>query len=195
VVALLRRGEHGVEELAGALGLTDNAVRAQLASLEKDGVVTPTGVRREGAVGKPAVLYGIAPAATDSLFSSAYGPVLAAVLAELGETMKPAPLRDLLRKAGRRLAPARTGRTSLERRVHDGAALLVQLGGDVEVAATRDGFEIRGFSCPLTQAVSACPDTCAAVEALLTETTGAEVRERCDRRAAPRCHFAIAGKR
>lgn len=192
IVALLRRGEYSVEELALALALTDNAVRAQLASLERGGVVVSTGVRREGTVGKPAVLYGIAPAAAQSLFSSAYGPVLAAVVAELGETLSPAAQRALLRRAGRRLGRGRGARGSLERRVRDGAALLVELGSDVEVVTTRDGFEIRGFGCPLMLAVAACPDTCVAVEELLAETTGAAVREQCDRSGSPRCRFAIA---
>ena len=35
IVALLRRGERSVEELAESLGLTDNAVRAQLSALER----------------------------------------------------------------------------------------------------------------------------------------------------------------
>jgi predicted ArsR family transcriptional regulator len=40
IVTLLRRSSHTVEELAQALDLTDNAVRAHLATLERDG---PTG--------------------------------------------------------------------------------------------------------------------------------------------------------
>jgi len=191
LVALLRRGESSVEELASVLRLTDNAVRAQLASLQKAGIVTEMGVRRDGLVGKPAVLYGIAQGAHTSLFSSAYGPVLAAVLAELGRTMKPAQLRAVLSNAGRRLAPAPLPRASLERRARHGAALLVELGGDVEVAGSRDGFEIRSFGCPLSQAVSARAETCAAVEALLAETTGATVREQCDRTGTPRCRFTL----
>lgn len=191
VVALLRRGELSVEELASALRITDNAVRAQLVALQKGGVVAEAGIRRDGTVGKPAILYGIAPAAGQSLFSSAYGPVLAAVLAELAETMKTGQLRAVLRNAGRRLAPAPAPRASLERRVREGAALLVNLGGDVEVWSTPRGFEIRGFGCPLSEAVSACSNTCATVEALLAETTGAAVREQCDRAGPPRCHFVI----
>src|SRR5918911_2480444 len=46
IVALLRRGTRTVEELAQALGLTDNAVRGHLATLERDGLARPAGVRR-----------------------------------------------------------------------------------------------------------------------------------------------------
>jgi predicted ArsR family transcriptional regulator len=192
VVALLRRGESTVEELASALGLTDNAVRAQLAALEKDGVVVSSGARREGTVGKPAQLYVIAPAASSSLFSAAYGPVLASVLAEMRASIAPNQLRAVLRAAGRRLAPDRRPKGSLERRVRDGAALLVELGGDVDVVSTSAGYEIRGFGCPLAQAVAACPDSCVAIEALLSDTVQATVREHCDRSGAPHCRFAIS---
>src|SRR2546423_518664 len=105
VVALLRRGDRSVEELAQALGLTDNAVRAQLALLETEGIVRSVGIRRDGTVGKPAMLYGVAPSAS-ALFSSAYAPLLASLLAELSERMSPRQLDTLLRGAGRRLAPA-----------------------------------------------------------------------------------------
>jgi predicted ArsR family transcriptional regulator len=46
IVGLLRRGRRTVEELARALGLTDNAVRNHLATLERDGLVRQDGVRR-----------------------------------------------------------------------------------------------------------------------------------------------------
>ena len=39
VTTLLRQGDRTVEELAQALGLTDNAVRAHLVTLERDGLV------------------------------------------------------------------------------------------------------------------------------------------------------------
>jgi predicted ArsR family transcriptional regulator len=81
VVALLRRGRRSVEELATALGLTDNAVRAQLTTLERDGLVNAAGVRRPGTAGKPATLYEVAPGA-EVLFSNAYAPALAALVAE-----------------------------------------------------------------------------------------------------------------
>ncbi|MEJ7758460.1 MAG: ArsR family transcriptional regulator [Gemmatimonadaceae bacterium] len=194
IVALLRRKEQSVEELAAALSLTDNAVRAQLATLQADGVAAAVSVRREGAVGKPAVLYGIAKSASDSLFSNAYGPVLAVVLSELARTMTPTQIRDVLRRAGRRLAPMpRSGHSlaALEARVRDGAAFLIALGGDVQVTKTAKGFEIQGFGCPIGQAVSACPDACAAIEALLSETTGANVREHCERTGSPHCRFVI----
>ena len=51
IVALLRQSAKTVDELARELGLTDNAVRLHLGTLEKDGVVRAGSVRRGGGVG------------------------------------------------------------------------------------------------------------------------------------------------
>src|SRR4051812_15500662 len=82
VVKLLRRGARTIEELAAAVGLTDNAVRNHVTALERDGMVRSVGIRRTAGAGKPAVLYELHPDA-DALLSSAYAPVLEAAIAEL----------------------------------------------------------------------------------------------------------------
>jgi predicted ArsR family transcriptional regulator len=191
VVALLRRGDRSVEELAQALGLTDNAVRAQLTLLEREGVVRSVGIRRDGTVGKPATLYGVAPDAS-ALFSSAYAPLLSALLAELSDGMPPRQLDTVLRNAGRRLAPVIPAGTTFDDRARAGAALLAKLGADADLVQTSDGYEIRGHGCVLSDAVVSCPATCNAVEELLSEVTGTTVRERCDRAHQPRCRFIIS---
>ncbi|MEO6866263.1 MAG: ArsR family transcriptional regulator [Gemmatimonadaceae bacterium] len=188
IVAILRRGWRSVDELATALGLTDNAVRAHIATLERDGVVAATGSRRDGTVGKPATLYGVAEGA-DTLFSSAYAPALSALVAELGSRY-PEELESLLRGAGRRLAKPATG--TFAKRVGAAAALLTELGGDADVEETPDGYSIHGHGCALGEAVSSRPETCCMVEQLLADVTGATVRERCDRsQNPPRCAFTI----
>ena len=189
IVAILRRGWRSVDELAAALGLTDNAVRAHIATLERDGVVTQTGARRDGSVGKPATLYGVAEGA-DTLFSSAYAPALSALVAELG-SRHPEELESLLRGAGRRLGTPASG--TLAERVDTAAALLTELGADADVVATEDGYAIQGHGCALAQAVSSRPETCCMVEQLLAQVTGGEVREHCDRgQYPPRCAFLIS---
>lgn len=191
LIALIRRGPRSVEELAASLGLTDNAVRAQLATLERDDVVRPLGVRRDGTVGKPATIYGVAPD-TSALFSSAYAPVLVALLAELGERMAPRQVEALLRRTGRRLAASLPQRATFDERVRSSAAFLASAGADAELVQTSDGYEIRGHGCVLAEAVVECPGTCAVLEQLLRETTGGAVREHCDRTSQPSCRFSIS---
>ncbi|MGH2487519.1 MAG: helix-turn-helix transcriptional regulator, partial [Ktedonobacterales bacterium] len=156
LVALLRRRERSVEELAQALGLTDNAVRAHLAALERENVVEPAGVRRDGTVGKPATIYGIA-ADSSGVFSTAYSPALRAVLAELRERMTPRQLEALLRRAGKRLAASIPARSTFDERVRAGATFLTGMGADAELVQSGNGYEIRGHGCVLSAAVSQCP--------------------------------------
>lgn len=191
LVALLRRGQHTVEELAESLGLTDNAVRAQLATLERERVVQSVGIRRDGSVGKPATLYGIAPD-TSALFSRAYAPVLTALLAELGERMTPRQIDALLRRTGRRIAKSLPAGSTFDERVRSIAAYLAGLGADAELIQTHDGYEIRGHGCVLADAAVACPGTCAVVEQLLRDVTGGAVLEKCDRTDQPSCRFTIS---
>src|SRR3954447_11095439 len=69
VVSLLRGEPRTVEELASLLELTDNAVRAHLTTLERDGIVRQSGVRR--GLRKPHFTYALTPEA-ERLFPKAY---------------------------------------------------------------------------------------------------------------------------
>src|SRR5215210_96093 len=105
---LLRRSGRTVDELAGELGLTDNGVRAHLATLERDGVVRQRGsVRRGSGGGKPAYLYELTPEAED-LFPKAYEPVLRRLLNVLAEQLESDESEALLRSAGRLMAEEQT---------------------------------------------------------------------------------------
>ena len=194
VLALLRRGGMTADELAEALGLTDNAVRAHLVALERDGLVEPQGERRDGRVGKPATLYRISPDA-EPLFSKAYLPLLTALLAALGERLSAEELGGLLADVGSRLA-ADTARPSgdLLQRVRAASNLLNQLGGLSSVEEVEAGarYLIQSSGCPVGVAVKVRPEVCQAIVTLLSELTGASVRSCCVRSGRPRCCFELA---
>lgn len=191
IVGLLRCGSMTVEDLAQAVGLTDNAVRAHLATLERDGMVRTAGVRRGAGAGKPAVLYELPPAA-DAAFSTAYLPVLNAVLAELVARFSREEADGFLAAVGRRLAdPVRPAEgTSRRERMLAAVAVLNALGGAAELEEG-DVPMIRGCGCPLGSAVAVRPETCHAVESLLTEIVGAPVRQCCRRGERPSCCFEV----
>ena len=190
IIALLRRGASTVEELAAALGVTDNAVRAHLQRLEDEGVVRATGSRQGPGAGKPATTYQVATEAEASL-SSAYAPVLTALLQALAERTQPEELDALMREVGRRLGPAQPKGGSLDSRVRAAAALLSSLGSELDVERTPDGYLLRGFACPLAAAVRGESSACHAVEELVGAVVGASVRECCDRSGGARCRFEI----
>jgi predicted ArsR family transcriptional regulator len=70
ILGLLRCQAHSVEELAQALDLTDNVVRAHFSTLERDGMVRSAGVRRGPGAGKPSTVYELPPEA-EMVFSRA----------------------------------------------------------------------------------------------------------------------------
>jgi predicted ArsR family transcriptional regulator len=191
IVGLLRRGTRTVEELAGELKLTDNAVRLHLGTLERDGVVVAKGVRRGGGVGKPATEYEIS-AAAEPRFSEAYIPFLTSLLAAVGNKLGSTELRALMRDVGHRLAggsPDSSGDPLA--RAQRASQILNALGGVTTVEKEGNRYAIKGCSCPLSVAVNERAEVCLAVQTMLRDVTGMTVKEDCDRSERPRCHFVL----
>jgi predicted ArsR family transcriptional regulator len=197
IVEILRRGSRTVDELAAELGITDNAVRLHLGVLERDGVIRSRGVRREGAVGKPATIYDVAPDA-DPLFSNAYLPFLSTLLAALGDRMSVRELRALMRDVGQRLAAGvKSGDGDFAARAELASKVLNELGGLTTIESDANGrsVSISGCGCPLSIAVGERQEVCVAVQTMLAELTDAEVKETCDRSGErPRCCFQLTPK-
>jgi len=189
VIALLRRDTQTVDDLATALHLTDNAVRAHLATLERDGIVRQVGVRRSGRSGKPAFTYGLTPEA-EYLFPRPYADVLDEVLVELQAHLAPNLAEALLRASGSHLAsryPASDGPVTA--RLEDAVAALNQLGGLAELELHDDQLVIQGYSCPLAALVPNHPEACRLAETFVSDVAGLPLRESCERRPTPRCRF------
>ena len=190
---MLRRGGRTVEELARAVGLTNNGVRAHLATLERDGIVRQRGtVRPASGGGKPAYVYELTPEAED-LFPKAYEPVLGWLLDVLSERLGPRESEALLRGVGRRMAEGRGApEGGVRARTEEAVAALNELGGLAEVQERDGGLVIRGYGCPLAAVTPEHPEACRMVETLIAELVGVHVRERCDRGVKPRCCFEVA---
>jgi predicted ArsR family transcriptional regulator len=192
IVTLLRRRGMTVDELAAEVSLTNNGVRAHLATLERDGLVTQRGsVRSSSGGGKPAYVYRLTPEA-EALFPKAYEPVLGRLLDVLSGELGPEESEAMLREVGRRIAEGRTvsdggGRARLEEAV----ATLNALGGLAELEEHDGGFLIRGYSCPLGAVAPDHPEVCRMAETLISELAAAPVREHCDREIEPRCCFEV----
>ena len=190
IVTLLRRRRHTVDELAQQLDLTDNAVRAHLTALERDGIVHQYGYRR--GTGKPAFEYDLTDEA-QAIFSSAYEPVLRQLLAVLVEELGSQQTEALFRRTGQQLAagfPDAQG--DARQRMEAAVDLLGRLGGLAELEGTDDSLTIRGYSCPLTGIVTDQPKICSLIESLLTEYVGLPVCEQCERGERSRCRFEVA---
>jgi predicted ArsR family transcriptional regulator len=193
VVTLLRGGQRTVEELAGELGLTDNAVRAHLATLERDGLVRQRGVRR--GFRKPHLTYALTREA-EHLFPKAYDVLLNQLISVLKARLGREELEDALREVGRALAAAQAkgGKPegSSERRIRQAVQALSSLGGAARVEKEGGTTFIRSEGgCPLSAAVSEHPEVCRLAEALIEQIVGTQVRERCERGEHARCRFEV----
>ena len=194
IVTLLRRSNRTVEDLARALDLTDNGVRAHLAVLERDGIVRQRGsVRRSSGGGKPAYVYELTQEGED-LFPKAYEPTLRRLLDVLSEQLGPEESEALLRSVGRRLAEEHysTRADGAHARLETTVQVLNDLGGLAELEERDGTVVIRGYSCPLAGVTPEHPEVCRMAEALVAEVAGVSVHEHCDRGERPRCCFEIA---
>ena len=191
IVTMLRASPCTVEELAGKLDLTDNAIRAHLLTLERDGLVRQSGLRRGPR--KPHFTYALTPEA-DSLFPKAYDTLLNQLIAVLKTRLNPEEIEEVLREVGRAVASGAPGgeEADLEKRVHTAVRVLETIGGATEIEHDDDKIVIRGHGCPLAAAVSVHPEVCRLAETLVAEIVKVPVKEHCDRSESPKCRFEIS---
>jgi predicted ArsR family transcriptional regulator len=192
IVTLLRGSAGTVSELAEKLELTDNAVRAHLLTLERDGLVRQSGIQRGHR--KPHFAYELMSEA-ELLFPKSYDTLLNQLVTVLKGRLSSRTLNDVLREVGQSLAaresPSKRG--GLERRAQNALKVLEALGGAAKIDTEDSKLIIRSESCPLAAAVAEHPEVCQLAEALVAEVVGADVKERCDRSGLqPRCRFEIS---
>jgi DeoR family transcriptional regulator, suf operon transcriptional repressor len=192
VVTLLQRGGLTVDELATKLGLTANAVRAQLTAMERDGVVRKVG-QRPGTT-RPFHIFELTPE-VEQLLSQAYVPLLTQLVQAFANALPTKQVDGLMREAGKGLANelpfARRPSGTLHARVSMASKLLNEQLGAVTHVESNGPYVIRGATCPLAALTGKHRAVCLAMESLLTEVLGTEVHECCDRTARPKCCFEI----
>jgi predicted ArsR family transcriptional regulator len=192
LVTLLRGTTKTVNELAEELELTDNAVRAHLLSLERDGLIKQSGIQR--GTRKPHFAYQLTEEA-EQLFPKAYDALLNQLIAVLKGRLTPLALEEVLREVGRSLARggAASQNGDMDSRISGALAALEAIGGSARVEKENEKLVICSESCPLATAVAEHPEVCRLAETLLSEIIGFEVREQCDRNGPPRCRFEVIG--
>jgi len=143
---------------------------------------------------KPAHVYELTGHAEQRL-SRAYIPVLTQLLHVLAERLSSAEFDAVMRDVGRELLAGQPRpRGELKARAAAASELLNQLGGLTAVSEEHHDLIIRSHGCPLAAAAVHHPETCNAMESLVSEFVGATVTQRCERTNRPRCRFLIASK-
>ena len=192
IVSLLRGSKHTVNQLAAELDLTDNAVRAHLLSLERDGLVRQSGVER--GTRKPHFSYELTEEA-EGLFPKAYDALLNQLITVLKGRISAKALKDVLREVGRSLAgnlSATQKSEKLDHRLAEALKAMESIGGSARVEKVDGHLLMRGGNCPLASSVSEHPEVCQLAESLLSEILKTTVNEKCDREGTPKCLFEIS---
>jgi predicted ArsR family transcriptional regulator len=192
VLKLLSGTARTVKELARHLHLTDNAVRAHLASLERDGLVLQSGVRP--GTRKPNFAYDLT-AAGDQFFPKAHGAVLAGLIDVLDGALKEGEVERFIREVAARLVDKELpGIANLapEKRIARFLEAVEKTGAISDVQRLENGVVVRGCSCPLSEVVVNHPELCQVAAKVLSEVLGQQVKEQCQRNGLPRCCFQIS---
>ncbi len=179
LVALKKRQPLTARELATQFGLTPNALRRHLKSLEEDELVRYRPVVR--GVGAPVFAYSLSDAG-EALFPRAYEPALAealeAVRAECGED---GVRRVFARRWERQAGEAARGLATLPpaERAQLLAELLTAEGymAEARMASAETG-ELRVFNCAMRAVAEQFPEICDAEIRFLEQALGATVERR-----------------
>ena len=191
ILALLRAEDRTVNDLAAILKLTDNAVRAHLISLERDGLVQQRGTRP--GTRKPHAAYGLSGEA-EHIFPKEYGPLLNHFVSVVSQRLAPGAVRATMREVGRAVARDHVDQTkgrSRAERIEIALRVLSDLGG-LATLGERDGKQvILGNGCPLAAVTGSHPEACLIVESLLSKIIGEPAKKCCEYNGAPRCCFQL----
>ena len=196
IVTALRQGGLTADDLAAKLELTHSAIRAQITSMERDGVVRRAG-QRPGTT-RPSQVFELT-AEVEQLLSTAYIPLLLQLVDVFAERMPSRELDAMLRLAGKRLASDLSGTKRPTGNVATRAATASEMLNEHLGALTHvegNGRPvIRGVGCPLSALTGKHRGVCRAIESFVSEIVGVPVRECCDRADRPQCCFEIRPSR
>ncbi len=189
IIRLLLDAPRTIEELAKATSVTKNAIRAQIALLQREDVVEIQGAAKSAR--RPAARYGLRPG-SDVHFSKAYPLVLTALIHSLAKDLSDMEFKDLMRRLGKHLAsstPRPSG--SSKERIDNAVAVLKSMGSPAQARREGKDVVITSPTCPISAAVSADDRVCDAMEAFIHEITGLPVQECCQHGERPACRFNI----
>ena len=171
---LKREGASTTADLAASVGVTTQAVRAQLAELEAQGLVTAR-TMVTGARGRPPLGWALSDRAME-LFPDRHGELavelLAAIRATSGDEGLAAVLAQHERAQMRAFGAAVPAGSDVETRVQLLARHRTEQGYMAEVVPDGDDLLLVEHHCPVCAAATACQGLCANELDLFREAVG-----------------------
>src|SRR6202162_5192950 len=177
VTALRRRHSASAVDLAGEFGLSTNAVRQQLLTLERDGYVMERAVRRGPT--KPTLEYSLTSSA-ETLFPQRYDLMLNAVLRQVKDNFGEAGLGTVMDGMGKRAVEkyrARMTATDAKGRATELAAALRDEGVEADVIELDGVVQLREHNCPYAKTVTEHPEVCTIIHTVLHDTVAAGAKQ------------------
>ena len=190
IVMRLRSGSWSVNDLAADLGLTDNAIRANLMTLERDHLVESAGTVKTAR--RPYVLYRLTNEARH-LFPKSYDSLFNRLLEAVKHRFSPSSITGLMHEVGKKIGSGASvsADADIDEKVAKTLDALEELGGSAVVERDGEKIWIKSQSCPFADAVAEHPEVCQMAESMVEEIVGLPVEEFCDRSHQPKCCFAI----
>ena len=193
IIRLLLAQPLTITAMAKRLGMTQNAVRSQVALLQREGVAEPQG-EVKGAR-RPSILYGLF-AGADAQLSRAYPSMVSHLVRVLSKELSSQEFEKVMKKLGRLLgseAPRATGDAA--GRVKEAIRFLRTLGSIAEMTVENGRYVISSDGCPIGVAVAVDVRACSSMQAMIQELTGLEVDKECRYRTHSRCRFVVTPPR
>lgn len=193
IIRLLLARPLTIAAMARQLGMTQNAVRAQMALLQREGAAEPQGEVK--GTRRPSIVYGLLPGA-DAQLSRAYPSMVSHLVRILSEELSSKEFEEIMKKLGRLLAsavPRALG--DVTERVKQAIGFLGTLGSISEMTEEDGKLVISSDGCPIGVAVAANVHACFSMEAMIREVTGLEVAQECRHGTRSRCRFVITPPR
>lgn len=178
-----------VEHLVGETGITTNAVRQHLSTLERDGLITRSGTQPSG--GRPELLYSLSPSGRE-IFPRRYRQLAEGLIEDVGEAIGADALDAAMRRMGERAGAqvASRGPASLA----DTARAMRSAGYEAELVGDA-APEIVAHNCVFHRLAERFPAVCQFDLAFMQAATGQAVEHReCMVRGGQVCRFGFIGK-
>jgi len=195
VLEFLRRKQAASAEVISVqLGITPNAVRQHLASLEREGLVKSEPVRSKR--GRPCLMFSLTDKA-DAVFPKRYGQLASMVLNELSEIGGPALLDEVFQRVADRYAgtiETQIEGLSFEEKLDRMVEWIGRAGTLAEKEETPDGVRVTIHNCPFRNTALKYPQVCTITPRLLVKLLDAQVSQDASiHRRDPYCSFLVHG--
>ncbi|GAC1499632.1 MAG: HTH domain-containing protein [Vulcanimicrobiaceae bacterium] len=174
VAELRRRHAASAVELAQNFGLSPNAIRQHLGTLEREGLVLERPVRRGPT--KPTYEFSLT-AQAEKLFPQQYDRMLGAVLREVRDQAGPEGVGKIFAGIGKRAvskANARVTSLTPEGKLSELTEILRENGVAADYTLIDGGFELHEHNCPYATVVRDHPEVCSVIHQVLDGVIGGE---------------------